>query len=269
MKKTLSITVLLASLLLNGCGTKNTIEDKNIVVGASTTPHAEILKEAEAYIKSKGYSLEIVEFDDYILPNEGVSDGSLDANYFQHLPYLEDYNKEKGTNIVNAGKIHFEPLSVYSKTETLVNVKKNAAVGIPNDTTNGGRALKLLESLGLIELDQTKGNLVTKNDITSNPHNFQIIEFKADILPAQLADLDYAVINGNYALSSGVIEYLLPNSSEDSSSEGASTYANIIACQSGNENSEAIKILLESLRQDNIKQFIEETYKGTVLYFEG
>lgn len=261
--------LLLTTLLANGCA-KNTIDDKNIVVGASSTPHAEILKQAEKYIKEKGYTLKIVEFDDYVMPNKGVMDESLDANYFQHLPYLEDYNKQNKTDIVSVGKIHIEPLGIYSKNDTLTNIKQNAKVAIPNDNTNGGRALRLLESLNLIEIDSSKTGLVNINDITANPYKLEIVTFEAKILSSQLDEFNYLVINSNYALSSNVDKYLLPNSSEDTSPEGlAGTYANIIACKKGNENSKAIKILLEALRQENIKEYIDATYKGAVIYYEG
>lgn len=267
--KFLTILSLFTTIVsLSGCNNKNTIDDKKIIVGASSSPHAEILAQTKTYIEEHGYSLEIVEFDDYILPNVGVEDGSLDANYFQHLPYLEDYNANIKTSLVSAGKIHFEPLSVYSKTQNSEKVKQNGNVGIPNDKSNGERALRLLEQLDWISLDSNASN-ISINSISSNPYNLHFVEFTASILPTQLDDLDYAIINGNYALSANITAYLLDNASELSTSIGADTYANIVACKKENQNKEAINILINALKQDNVKSYIENTYKGTVLPYKG
>ncbi len=274
MKTTILKKLILATAIipfLTGCQNKNTIDDTNIVVGASITPHAEILRQARPYIESQGYTLEIVEFNDYVLPNEGVAEGSLDANFFQHKPYLDGFNQEKNTNIVEVAKIHFEPLGVYAGKNSfdvndIVNtIDRKAQIGIPNDSTNGARALILLENLGIIKLDASKGLNVTAKDIIQNPYEVEIIEFTAEQLPTQLSDLDYAVINGNYALSGNVLDKAIEGSFETSKSEGATLYANIIACQSGNENSKAIKLLVEALKQDNVTNYIKDTYQGLVL----
>lgn len=254
------VCLLVIAVCLIGCNK----DDKVITVGASPAPHAEILEQCKEYVESKGYTLEIVEFSDYILPNVGVSDGTLDANFFQHQPYLTDYNAENETDIVSVLAVHFEPLGLYAgKSTAITTITQNASIGIPNDTTNGARALLLLDSLDIIEIDSSKGLLTTKSDITSNPYNVEIVEFEAASLPAQLPSLDYAVINGNYAISNNIIDKLL--ASEDKNSTAATTYANILCVNDGHEEDEKIKVLIEALTQQSIKDYINDTYNQTVV----
>ena len=262
MKKTLSLVICLLLLAISSCGKKN--DDKTIRVGASSSPHAEILKECKSYVESKGYKLEIVEFSDYILPNVGVAENSLDANYFQHQPYMENYNKKNKTSLKAVLKVHFEPLGFYAgKKSKLEDIEVGSTIGIPNDDTNCARALYLLRDLGLISVDESKGFEITSKDITSNPKKLQIVELEAAQLPTQLPSFDYAVINGNYALESHITSKLL--SSEDSNGIGATTYANILCVNEGNENSEKTKILIEALSQSSIKDFINNKYQGVVV----
>jgi D-methionine transport system substrate-binding protein len=280
-KKYLSI-LLAASLLLGaftGCagsgGTSSaasaassdssSAELKKIVVGASPTPHAEILKEAAKLLKAKGYDLEIKEFSDYVLPNTALEDKQLDANYFQHQPYLTDFNKEKGTDLVSAGSIHYEPFGIYAgKTKSLDDLKDGAAVAVPNDTSNEARALLLLQTKGLIKLKDGVGVTATQKDITENKKNLKFREIEAAQLVRSLPDVDIAVINGNYALEGGLkVEDALAVEASDSLS--AKTYANIIAVRKGDENREDIKALVEVLKSDEIKTYIKNTFKGAVL----
>lgn len=265
MKKIISlIFIIVVGFVLSGCD-KNTIDDKTIIVGASVSPHAEILEQAREYIESKGYKLEIVEYTDYIQPNVGVTDGSLDANFFQHYPYLEEYNEKNNTELVPVYYVHYEKMAVYQGKSKDLNLSKGATVGVPNDVTNEARALLLLDSLGLIEVDESKGLTITKKDILSNPLELEIVELAAEIIPSKLAELDVAVINGNVALTSKVADKAIPNSGEKEDSLGVQTYANLIAVQKGNENAEAIKILIEALQQESVKQYINDTYSGLVV----
>lgn len=253
------------SLGLSGCSAKNSIDDKTIIVGASVSPHAEILEQTREYIESKGYKLKIVEYTDYVQPNVGVNDGSLDANFFQHLPYLNQYNIDNKTSLVSAYEVHFEPLAIYQGKSKTIQVSDGASIGVPNDTTNEARALLLLDSLGLIEIDKTKGLKVTKLDIINNPKNLKIIELEAAIIPTKLPDLDLAVINGNVALTAGIIDKQIPFTQEKKDSEAAKTYANVICVKEGNEDKEAIKILIEALKSQKIIDFINENYQGLVI----
>lgn len=233
---------------------------KKLVVGASPAPHAEILELIVPILKEQGIELEVKVFNDYILPNVAVSDGSLDANYFQHLPYLENYNEENGTELVNAGGIHIEPLGVYpGKLKSLDEIASGASVGIPNDPTNEARALALLNTLGLIELNEGAGLLATPKDIVNNPHNLKFTELEAAQLPVTLPDFDFAVINGNYAVEAGIGQTVL-------ATEGAeSPYVNVIAVQSGNEASPEIKALLTALQSEEVREFIKVRYGGIVV----
>jgi len=262
MKKIILGLSLLLTTTLAGCS-KNTINDKEIVIGASISPHAEILEQTRNFVEEKGYKLVIKEYTDYVIPNQELNSGALDLNFFQHQPYLDQFNESNGTDLVSVLKIHFEPLGLYSLNQTLDWIKDGAKIGIPNDTTNGARALLLLEALNIIELDDAKGILSTKNDITSNPYNIQVFEFEAASLPAQLSSLDYAVINGNYALSSNILDKKI--SEEDSTSLAASLYGNVLAVKKGNETKEVVQIMIEALSQPSIRTYIEETYQGIVV----
>lgn len=240
-------------------------ELQKIVVGASPAPHAEILKAANDVLKEKGYELEIKEYVDYIQPNLALESGDLDANYFQHLPYLESFNKENGTNLVSAGAIHYEPFGVYAgRTTSLDELQDGATIAVPNDTTNEARALLLLEAQGLIKLKEDAGLTATKNDIVENPKNLQLYEVEAAQLPRVIGDVDVAVINGNYAIEAGykVSDALAVEASD---SLAATTYGNVVAVRAGEENDPAIQALIDALTSDEVKAFIESTYDGAVV----
>ncbi len=260
----LGLAAVLCCGLLAGCGAKGT-DEKTIRIGASPSPHAEILNQVKAEVEAKGYKLEIVEFNDYVLPNTGVQEGELDANFFQHKPYLDDFNKNNNTTIVSVANIHFEPLGIYSaKVTNLDDIKDGAKIGVPNDATNEARALLLLEAKGFITLKAGAGINATIQDIESNPKGLEIIEIEAAQLPRSLQDLDAAVINGNYAIAGG-LKVADALAVEDSASVAAETYANIIAVKAGNENSEKIKVLIDALKSEAVKKYIEENYGGAVV----
>ena len=238
---------------------------EKLVVGASPAPHAEILEAARDLLADKGYDLEIVEYTDYVQPNNALESGDLDANYFQHLPYLESFNKENGTNLVSAGAIHYEPFGIYAgKTTSLDELQDGATIAVPNDTTNEARALLLLEAQGLIKLKEDAGLTATKNDIVENPKNLQLYEVEAAQLPRVIGDVDVAVINGNYAIEAGykVSDALAVEASD---SLAATTYGNVVAVRAGEENDPAIQALIEALTSDEVKAFIESTYDGAVV----
>ena len=263
MKKILLSLVVL--LILVGCGSSNN-NAKTIKVGASITPHAEILEVIKEDLKEQGYTLDVVTFTDYVIPNISLEDGSLDANYFQHEPYLLNFNEEHGTDLVSAGVIHYEPFGIYSKKYTdLSDVPEGAQVIVPNDGTNEARALLLLEAAGLITVNKEAGINATIRDITDNPKKLDIVEIEAAQLTKSLRDVDLAVINGNYALQDGLDVKNDALVVEDEESFGAVTYGNVIAVRVGDENSEKTKALLEALRSENVSTFINETYKGSVV----
>lgn len=278
MKRLTSIflTLVLALGLLAGCGQSSTSEGdstqaageeevKVIKIGASPSPHAEILKKAAEVLKDQGYELDVVEYSDYVQPNVALANGDLDANYFQHLPYLEDYNSQNGTDLVSAGAIHYEPFGIYAgKTDSLDKLADGAKVAVPNDATNEARALLLLEAQGLIKLNDSENLAATKNDIVENKLNLDIVEIEAAQLPRSLGDVDVAVINGNYAIDAGlsVADAL---ATEDAQSIAATTYGNIVAVRNGDESNEAIQALVSALKSDEVRSYIEETYNGAVL----
>ena len=238
---------------------------ETVTVGASPAPHAEILEAAKDAMAAKGYDLEIVEYVDYVQPNLALESGDLDANYFQHITYLEDFNAERGTHLVSAGSIHYEPFGIYAgKTASLEELADGAQVAVPNDATNEARALLLLEAQGLIKLQDGAGLAATKNDIVENPKNLDIVEIEAAQIPRSLSSVDVAVINGNYAIDAGlsVADALAVEASD---SEAAEKYANVVAVQEGHENDPAIQALVEVLKSDEIKDFIETTYAGAVV----
>lgn len=257
--------------LLAGCGGNSDggdaegSDDKVIVVGATPSPHAEILEAIRGEIEAEGYTLEIKEFTEYTEPNPAVTDGDLDANYFQHQPYLDDYNEQTGEDLVGVQKIHYEPLGIYKgKKSSIDELSDGDKVGVPNDTTNEARALQLLEAQGLITLKDGVGLEATKADIEDNPKNLDIVELDAATITTSLPDLELAVINGNYALSGGL-------TSDDaiafeaSDSEAAQTFGNVVAVRNGEENSEKTQVLLKALTSDTAKEFIESKYQGSVV----
>lgn len=251
---------------LTGCGAQKQgpVKEGSIVVGASPSPHAQILEAVSEQLAQKGYQLEIKEFTDYIMPNTALEEGELDANFFQHQPYLTDFNEKNGTKLVSAAAIHFEPLGIYGgKTADLADLPEGAQIAVPNDTTNEARALWLLQAQGIIEVDEQAGLEATKQDITSNPKNVEIVEMEAAQLPRALADVDFAVINGNYAVAAEIADQVLVT--EDKDSEAAKQYANIVAVREGDENREDIKALVEALQSDEVKAYIEETFGSTVI----
>ena len=240
-------------------------EKKVIKVGASPAPHAEILAVAGEVLAESGYTLEIIEYTDYVQPNNALEAGDLDANYFQHYPYLEQFNKENGTKIVSSGAIHYEPFGIYQgKTKSLSDLSDGAQVAVPNDVTNEARALLLLAQEGLITLKEGADLTATKNDIVDNPKNLDILEIEAAQIPRSVADVDIAVINGNYALEAGFkVKDALAVEAQDSLA--AATYANILAVREGDEKTDAILALLSALQSDAVKEFIESTYEGAVV----
>lgn len=238
---------------------------KEIVVGASPAPHAEILEAANKALETKGYTLKIVEYTDYVLPNNALDSGDLDANYFQHKPYLDSFNQQNGTKLLSAGAIHYEPFGIYAgKSASLEELPDKATVLVPNDLSNEARALLLLEAQGLIKLKEGVGLEATKNDIVENTKNLDIVELEAAQLPRSLQDSHIAVINGNYAIEAG-LKVSDALATEDSQSLAATTYGNVVAVQEGRENDEMTKALVEALTSPEVKQFMEETYEGAVV----
>lgn len=267
----------LACVGLAGCGSsasssssaassQSTDSDDTVIrVGASPTPHAEILNQVGDALAEKGYQLEVVEYNDYVLPNTALESGELDANYFQHITYLNDFNEENGTHLVNAAGIHFEPFGLYAgKTASLSELKEGAKIAVPNDTTNEARALLLLEQEGLIKLKEGAGLTATKLDIEENPLNLDIQEVEAAQLPRVLTDVDLAAINGNYALEAG-LQVKDALAVEGSQSDAAEAYVNVIAVKEGSENSEKIKALVEVMTSDQVREYIQNTYNGAVV----
>lgn len=289
MKKILALTLsaILCLGLLAGCGTDSGTaatdpaessaepsadstgsgELETITVGASITPHAEILDAVRGELEALGYDLEIVEYTDYILPNVSLSDGSLDANYFQHGPYLETYNAENGTDLVNAASIHYEPMGIYPGSKTsLDELAEGDTIAIPNDGSNETRALLLLQDNGYITLADgiDASSNATVLDIVDNPLNLNILEMAAENISNSLPDVTFGIINGNYALQAGLTgDDAL--ASEDPDSDAAQTYANIVACRNGEESSEKIQALITALTSDTCREYIESTYSGAVV----
>ena len=260
---------------LTGCGSSKSessdkkTDDKKITVAASATPHAEILEEAKTLLKDKGYELEVKVFDDYVQPNNVVESGEFDANYFQHVPYLEQFNEEKGTHLVVAGKIHYEPFGIYPGTKKdLKDIAKGDKIAVPNDTTNEARALLLLQDNGIITLKDGAGLEATVNDIAENPYNVEIQELAAESVARVADEVAYVVLNGNYALQAGFSVAKDALAYEKSDSEAAKTYVNVIVVKEGNEDNEGVKALVDVLKSDEIKDFINNTYDGAVIPFE-
>ena len=259
--------VLVAGTLSTGVYAKD--DDKTITVAASATPHAEILEEAKPILEKEGYDLEVTVFDDYVRPNEVVESGEFDANYFQHIPYLEQFNEEKGTHLVNAGGIHYEPFGIYPGTkDSLDDLEDGDSIAVPNDTTNEARALLLLQDNGIITLKDGAGLNATVKDIEENPHNVEIVELEAAQVARVTGETAYVVLNGNYALEAGFSVAKDALAYEQADSEAAKTYVNIIAVKEGNENSDKIKALVDVLKSDEIKDFINENYDGAVIPYD-
>ncbi len=272
-------SLLLGGSLLAGCGTSNAATSASnttngtsgaqketvLTVGATPVPHAEILNFIKPMLAKEGIDLKVVQFTDYIQPNRALASGQLDANYFQHVPYLNDFNKKNGTNLVPTVAVHFEPLGLYpGKSKSLKNIPDGATIAVPNDTTNEARALLLLQDTGLIKVKDPTSLSETKSDIVSNPHHIQIEEVDAAAIPRVAKDMNYAVINGNYAVQAGfkVSDAL---AIEKANSLAAKTFANVIVVRKGEQNNPAIKALDKAITSPAVKKFIEQHYDGSVV----
>ena len=275
MKKfvTVALVAALSVGLLAGCGGNDkkdadaNAEDKVITVAASPSPHAQILTEAVAgVLEQDGYTLEVKEFTDYVQPNNVVENGEIDANYFQHQPYLDDFNAENNTHLVSVVDVHYEPFGIYSKQHaSLDELAEGAVISVPNDTTNEARALQLLQAQGIITLKEDAGLNATKADIVDNPYNVDIQEVEAAALPPTLDSADFAVINGNYAIPAGLNVANDALACEDAASEAAQTFANVIAVKEGAENSEKIQALVKAITSDEVRDYINTTFEGAVV----
>ena len=237
-------------------------ETVTLTVAASPTPHAVILEQCVPILAEQGIDLVINQYSDYVVPNTAVEDGDEDANYFQHLPYLEEFNETRGTHLVSVAGVHIEPMGIYAgRVESLEDLPDGAVIGIPNDPTNEGRALLLLEAQGLITLDDSSNLSATPNNIVDNPKNLQFEEIEAQTLPSSLPDLDLAIINSNYALGAG----LNPMTDALAIESGDSPYVNVLVVKEGNEDNEAVQALVAALQSDTIRDFITEEFGGAVV----
>lgn len=240
-----------------------------ITVAASPTPHAEILAQAAKILAGQGWTLEVTEFEDYVQPNLVVEGGDIDANYFQHVPYLDNFNEEKGTSLVSVAGIHYEPFGIYPGTKAdLAALSDGDVIAVPNDTTNEARALLLLQDNGIIKLKDGAGLLATVKDIEENPHNIKIQELEAAQVSRVKDEVAFVVLNGNYALEAGFSVAHDAVAYETSDSVAAQTYVNVLVVKAGNENNEGILALAEVLKSQEIKQYIIDTYDGAVVPFE-
>ena len=272
LKKLLAIATILVLALaaLTACGGSESAEggesaaDKTIKVAASPTPHAEILNSVSDALAKEGWTLEVLEFDDYVQPNVATTDGDVDANYFQHVPYLDEYNAQNGTKLVSVAGIHYEPMGVYAGTKkSFDELAEGDQVGIPNDATNGARALLLLQDNGVIKLKDGAGVTATEQDIAENPKNIKIVPLEAATIPASLPDLALGVINANYAIGADLkIDEALATEAADSLA--ADTYVNVIVVNEENKDSEKTKALVAALQTDEVKKFIDDTFAGAV-----
>ena len=265
MKKIIAIAlVLVMALSLAACG--GTADEKTITIAASATPHAEILAVAKEVLAADGWTLEIVEYADYVVPNTVVDDGEMDANYFQHQPYLDTFNAENGTKLVSVAAIHYEPFGIYTGTkDSLDGLEEGDKVAVPNDGSNRARALLLLEAQGLITLKEGVGMEATVLDIVENPISLEIVEMEAAQIAGVRDSVALAVINGNYALLAGLNVSKDAIASEDAASVSAQTYANILVVKEGNETTEKTEALKAALFSEEVKIFINETYSGAVV----
>lgn len=274
------LTTVLTLGVLTGCGSKavseetttqeTAVEEKGTIkIAASATPHAEILEEAKALLEAQGWTLEVTVFDDYVQPNLVVESGEFDANYFQHIPYLDSFNVEQGTHLVNVGGIHYEPFGIYPGTKTdLASLEEGDVIAVPNDTTNEARALLLLQDNGIITLKEGAGLEATVNDIAENPYGIEIQELEAAQVSRVKEEVAFVVLNGNYALEAGFSVGKDAVAYEKSDSEAAKTYVNIIVVKEGNEENEGVNALVDVLKSDEIKEYINNTYDGAVIPFE-
>lgn len=267
------VVALCAALTLTGCSgssdsaSEDSGDSKTIKVAAVPTPHAEILNDVvKPLLEEQGYTLEVTEFTDYVQPNTATEDGEVDANYFQHGPYLENFNSERGTHLVSVASVHYEPLAIYpGKVTALDDLQEGATVAVPNDPTNEARALLLLQQEGLITLTEGVGVNATINDIVDNPLNLQIEELEAAVVPTVLADVDVACINANYAIEAGLTVNDDALAVESAEGDAAQTYANLLVVKEGNENNEGIQALAAALNTDEVRDYINENYQGSVL----
>ena len=267
MKKKILLALALALLVgvFAGCG-KNEEESKVITVGASITPHAEILKVAGELLAEQGITLEVTEFSDYVQPNNAVESGELMANYFQHQEYLDQFNVDYGTHLVSVAKIHYEPFGIYpGRTKSIEELADGAIIAVPNDGTNEARALLLREAQGLIKLRADAGTTATVLDIEENPKNLDIREMEAAQIAISLPDVDLAVINGNYALQAGLNAGRDALVVEDRDSAGGTTYANVLCVKEGNEDNELVQALVQALQSEEVRTYMEQTYEGAVV----
>ena len=240
-----------------------------ITVAASATPHAEILEQAKPLLAEQGYDLQVTVFDDYVQPNMVVDSGDFDANYFQHKQYLEAFNEERGTDLANAGGIHYEPFGIYpSAKASLDELSEGDTIAVPNDPTNEARALLLLQDNGIITLKEGAGLMATVTDIVENPMNVEIVELEAAQVPRVVGETSYVVMNGNYALQAGYSVATDALAYEQADSEASQTYVNVIAVKAGNEESDAVKALVDVLKSDEIAAYINDTYQGAVIPVE-
>ena len=259
----------LAAGVLAGCagsGSNSGSDDKTITVAATPSPHAEILNDAvKPLLEKEGYTLEVKEFTDYVQPNTVTEEGEVDANYFQHITYLNNFNEEKGTHLVSVADVHYEPFGLYpGKTKSLDALADGATVAVPNDATNEARALLLLQDAGLITLKDDAGINATVNDIVSNPKNLQLKEVEAATVPNIVADVDIACINGNYAIPAG-FKTNDALATESATSLAAEAYANVLVVKDGNQDSDKIKALVKALTSDEVRTYINDTYAGAVV----
>lgn len=268
VKKVLALLLVGVALLsMAGCGSSSSTrsEGTNVVtVAATPVPHADMLNQIIDDMKEKGYDLKVQEYTDYIIPNLAVDQGEVMANFFQHTPYLDEFNQERGTHIVSIGKIHYEPFGIYAGTKNEFNISDGDKIAVPNDVTNEARSLNLLEKAGIIKLKAGAGLTATKIDIVDNPYNVEIVELDAAMIPRQLSSVAFACMNGNYAMEAGfkVSDALYI---EDQSSIAAQTYANIVCVKEGDENAPWAKALVECLKSQKVKDFIENTYDKSVI----
>lgn len=262
-KRILSIGLIgVLAFTLMGCGSKS--DDKTIKIGVSAVPHEEIVNEIIPDLEAEGYKVEVTEYSDYVIPNTALQEGELDANYFQHIAYLNETNESKGYNLTYTAEVHVEPMGIYSnKIKNISDLKEGDKVAIPNDPSNEARALRLLQAAGLIKINDSE--TATPKDITENKLNLKFEELEAAQLPRSLDDFDAAVINGNYALQAGLDVNKDGLYIEDKDDKNIKNMRNVLAVKKGNENSEKIQALTKALTSDKVKKFIEEKYKGTVI----
>ncbi len=273
MKKfiALLVTGVLAASVITGCGAgaSGSGDDKTITVAASATPHAEILEQAKPILAEQGYELKVTIFDDYVQPNNVVESEEFDANYFQHIPYLNEFNSEQGTHLVNAGGIHYEPFGIYPGTKSdLSQLADGDEIAVPNDTTNEARALLLLEANGVLTLKSGAGLTATVNDVESYSKDIKIVELAAESVKDAIPDAAFVVLNGNYALEAGLSVGKDSLAYEAQDSEAAATYVNVIAVKDGHENDPKIKALVDTLKSDAIVNYINDTYDGAVVPYK-